>query len=147
MENLWSKIDIILQAPLIPKAPCGRSTTLPRVHSQPAHGITAKAHLTDLMSTTILDLVISEDGGSVSREERHLAKAVVRGANILVLNDAMAGCDVETDHLIQSTIPAAFSQCKMLMIAHQLDTVASCCTCSLARLRSPSLVLYIYFKF
>ena len=99
---------------------------LSRVHSQSAHDITAKAHLTDLMSTTILDLVISEDGDNVSREERHLARAEVRDVKILVLDDAMAGCDVEMDQLIQSTFPAVFSQCMMLMIAHRLYRAAAC---------------------
>ena len=70
--------------------------------------------------------MISEDGDNVSREERHLARAEVRNVKILVLDDAMAGCDVEMDQLIQSTIPAVFSQCTMLMIAHRLYRAASC---------------------
>lgn len=69
---------------------------------------------------------VEDEGENFSLGERQLisfARALVRNAKIIILDEATSSVDYGTDDKIQTTIADEFKQCTILCIAHRLKTI------------------------
>lgn len=73
-----------------------------------------------------LDAVVEEEGLNFSLGQRQLmalARALVRGSQIIVCDEATSSVDMDTDQKIQKTMATAFRGKTLLCIAHRLKTI------------------------
>lgn len=73
-----------------------------------------------------LDSAVEEDGLNFSLGQRQLmalARALVRGSQIIVCDEATSSVDMETDDKIQRTMATGFKGKTLLCIAHRLRTI------------------------
>lgn len=131
LEHLRSRLSVIPQTPIL------FSGTL-RFNLDPFNIYTDEQCLKVLEDVqlnhrlithpTDLNISIAEFGNNLSVGERQLicvARALLKQSKILLIDEATANVDWETDVLIQQIIANRFNDRTILTIAHRLNTIAN----------------------
>ncbi|KRX07923.1 P-loop containing nucleoside triphosphate hydrolase [Pseudocohnilembus persalinus] len=128
LDELRSKITIILQDPQLFEGKLRQNIDPLNLNSdQEIEETLRKCNLEKIFTERDgLDTHISENGGNLSVGEKQLiciARALLKKSKVVLIDEATANIDIQTEHMVQETIKKVFENCTVLTIAHRLNTI------------------------
>ncbi|KAL4454971.1 hypothetical protein ABPG74_006353 [Tetrahymena malaccensis] len=128
LDQLRHKITIILQDPILFDGTLRDNIDpLNQFKDEEIIQTLEKCQLQKLtQSEKGLNTYINEGGDNLSVGEKQLvciARALLKKSKIVLIDEATANIDIQTDHMIQQTISNVFKDCTVLTIAHRLNTI------------------------
>ena len=90
-----------------------------------------RVHMKELISEMNggLDAKVHKSGANLSVGQKQLlclARAIVKKAKILIVDEATANVDYKTDYYIQRAIRECFAHCTVITIAHRIQSIIDC---------------------
>ena len=130
---LRSQIGVVLQETFLFKGTLYKNIAYANPNATPDEVIKAaklaNAHQFIMKLPDGYNTMVGERGQTLSGGERQriaIARAVLRNPKILILDEATASLDTETEKLIQDSVAALTKDRTTLAIAHRLSTLRNC---------------------